>query len=264
MLDTPPPKIVFLQELWVPYAHGNEMDKLFQEYSILISTPEDLLCNAEHIWHGSAIMWHCSMAQHVTSLKTNNDRITLIKINYNNLSLLAVSVYCPTSGKDIEFLDCISDLSNLIIENKTENEYLLLGLDSNCSEKSSVRRVKALESFCQEFDLVKISTNHATFHHHNGTSQSNIDYFLISRELSSSFSSASFSCSLNTPENLSSHDPVYVTMVLPKPDMKKEESLPPADLHFQISAWVKFQIHAFFLNFSASPARLLDTFFMSA
>ena len=222
-LDTPPPKIIFLQELWVRYAHENEMNKLFQEYSILISTPdmftppEDLLCNAEHIWHGSAIMWHCSINQHVTSLKTNNDRITLIKINYNNLSLLAVSVYCPTSGKDIEFLDCISDLSNLIIENKTENEYLLLGLDSNCSEKSSVRRVKALESFCQEFDLVKISTNHATFHHHNGTSQSNIDYFLISRELSSLFSSASFSCSLNTPENLSSHDPVYVTMVLPKP-----------------------------------------------
>ena len=42
--------------------------------------------------------------------------------------------------------------------------------------------------------------------------------------------------------------------------MEKAESLPPADLHFQISAKVKFQIQVFFLDFSASPARLLDTF----
>ena len=46
-------------------------------------------------------------------------------------------------------------------------------------------------------------------------------------------------------------------------DMEKVESLPPADLHFQISAKVKFQIQAFFLDFSASPTRLLDTFSMS-
>ena len=194
---------------------------MFQDYSILISTPdmftppEDLLCSTDHAWHGTAIMWHSSISPHVTNLKTNNDRITLIRINYNNLCFLAISVYCPTSGKDFEYLQCISDLSNLINENRTENEYLLLGLDSNCSEKSSVRRVKTLESFCQEFDLVKIFTNHPTFHHHNGTSESNIDYFLISREFSPSFSRASYSCSLNTPENLSSHDPVYVTMMLP-------------------------------------------------
>ena len=46
-------------------------------------------------------------------------------------------------------------------------------------------------------------------------------------------------------------------------DLEKVESLPPADLHFQLSAWVKFQIKAFFLDFSASTARLLDTFSMS-
>ena len=48
-----------------------------------------------------------------------------------------------------------------------------------------------------------------------------------------------------------------------KPDTKKVESLPPADSHFQISAKVKFQFKAFFSDFSASTARLLETFFMS-
>ena len=46
--------------------------------------------------------------------------------------------------------------------------------------------------------------------------------------------------------------------------MELVESLPPTDLHFQISAQVKLQIQAFFLDFSASTARLLDTFSMSA
>ena len=45
--------------------------------------------------------------------------------------------------------------------------------------------------------------------------------------------------------------------------MEKVKSLPPADSHFQIFAKVKFQILAFFLEFSASIARLLDSFSMS-
>ena len=53
------------------------------------------------------------------------------------------------------------------------------------------------------------------------------------------------------------------TLILLLPDMEKVESLPLEDLHFQISATVKFQISAIFLEFSASTARQLDTFSMS-
>ena len=56
---------------------------------------------------------------------------------------------------------------------------------------------------------------------------------------------------------------VYSSVALPAADMEKVESLPPADLHFQISALVKFQIQAFILDFSASTASLLETFSMS-
>ena len=43
---------------------------------------------------------------------------------------------------------------------------------------------------------------------------------------------------------------------------KKVKSLLPADSHFQISAKVIFQISAFFMEFSASTARLLNSFSM--
>ena len=45
--------------------------------------------------------------------------------------------------------------------------------------------------------------------------------------------------------------------------MEKVKSLPPGDLPFQISAKLIFQIQAFFLEFSASTARLLDSFSIS-
>ena len=48
-----------------------------------------------------------------------------------------------------------------------------------------------------------------------------------------------------------------------RPDMEKEKSFPPADTHFQFSAKVKFQIWDLFREFSASTARLLDSFSMS-
>ena len=45
--------------------------------------------------------------------------------------------------------------------------------------------------------------------------------------------------------------------------MEKVKSLPLADTYFQFSAKVKLQIQAFLMEFSASIARLLDSFSMS-
>ena len=84
-------------------------------------------------------------------------------------------MYFPTSGKDAEFLECVSDLINFVMEYQKENETILMGMDSNCSEKSSARRILALRNLCQQLELVKMSISHPTFHHHNGLSESNID-----------------------------------------------------------------------------------------
>ena len=197
------------------------MNQLFHDYSIHISTPdmftppEDLLCNIDHSWHGSAIMWHASLDSNITTLKTSNDRFSSLKIISENEKFIAISVYFPTSGKDSEFLECVSDLVNFVSENRKENETILIGTDSNCSEKSSLRRIKAFDSLCRELKLVKASTSRPTFHHHNGSSESNIDCFLISEEYSSKLSSILSLCTLDTPDNLSSHDPVTALLEIP-------------------------------------------------
>ena len=124
--------------------------------------------------------------------------------------LLAISAYLPTFGKDDEYLECDDDLSNFILENKKTNEIVLIGTDSNCSDKSTSRRKAALSSLCTELALTKLCTSHPTFHHHNGASESVIDYFLLSTGCIPTLSNLVSLCTQDCPENLSS---VYVGKV---------------------------------------------------
>ena len=194
------------------------MNKIFSEYNIQISSPdmftptEDILGYTNHTWHGSAVMWHSSLDSSVESLKTLNERFTGVKINVHSNIFIAISVYFPTSGKDAEFLECISDLSNFIRVHREGRETILIGTDSNCSDKSSPRRKQALRTFCEEFDLFKSCCNHPTFHHPNGSSESNIDYFLVSAKSSQNLQNLTASCTLENPENFSSHDPISASL----------------------------------------------------
>ena len=206
------PKLIFLQEIWAPYSLEASMDKMYPDYSIQISTPdmftppEDLLTSTGHTWHGSAIMWHASLDPYIYSLKTTNARFTSVRFVIQDKTFLAVSIYFPTGGKDDEYLECVSDLTNFVHDKLKVNEVILIGTDSNCSEKSSSRRRQALLKLCQVLDLVKVSTSQPTFHHHNGMSESIIDYFLISKEYVTNLENLDLLCTLNSPENLSSHE----------------------------------------------------------
>ena len=180
----------------------------------MFTPPEDILNCAEHVWHGAAIMWHTSLDSEITNLKTKNTRFSSIRITIHECQFLAISVYFPTSGKDDEYLECTDELINFVNDVKKENEVTLIGSDSNCSEKSSSRRRQALQKLCRELSLTQISTAHPSFHHHNGTSESNIDCFFISKTRESCLTSPDHSCTLDTPENLSSHDPISALLRL--------------------------------------------------
>ena len=222
------------------------MSKLYPEYSVLISTPdmltpsEDLLTTTGPIWHGSAIMWHSSIDSSISCIKTNNHRITAVRAKLGDKKFLILSVYFPTSGKDDEYLECSTDIASLVSDNKAEDENILIGSDTNCSEKSSSRRILSLQNLCAELDLARVSTNHPTFHHHNGVSASNIDCFLISKSISSQLSDPRYFCVLDTPENLSSHDPVSVSLCIPTHPPSTEDinfTHTYTDIHQQRITW---------------------------
>ena len=76
--------------------------------------PEDKLNRPDHTWHGSAIGWHNSLNNSIGNISASNERFTGVHLNLPGFKVLAISVYFPTSGKDEEFMECISNLSHYI------------------------------------------------------------------------------------------------------------------------------------------------------
>jgi hypothetical protein len=134
------PMLFFLQETWLPQYSESALSSDYPDYRFLISSddlfsqPEDRLGLSDHVWHGTAIGWHRDLHSSVKQLKLVNERFAGIKIECGKMSVLALSLYLPTSGKDDEFSECLSSLSNFIDENCDPSDSILIGADTNCSE----------------------------------------------------------------------------------------------------------------------------------
>ena len=71
LLNTLSPRLVFLQEIWLPYSEQNVLQNLHPEYSFKIATPEmpqhpeDILTNSGPVWHGVAIGWSKDLSANI-------------------------------------------------------------------------------------------------------------------------------------------------------------------------------------------------------
>ena len=221
------PTIVFLQEIWLPYSEQRTLNNYHPDYSFKISTPdmfdhpEDLLGKPSHVWHGVAIGWRNDVGSSITPLESHNDRISGLKISLSNNSLLLLSFYAPTSGKDDDFLESISNLVDYLQRNSSPGDQIIIGADSNCSDKSSSRRKEAWSKFCDRFHLKNHVSPLPSFHHHNGMSESFIDIFAATATME--MGDILQHCTLDTPLNLSSHDPIMSTISI-QLDMSSKSS----------------------------------------
>ena len=168
--------------------------------------PEDKLLKPGHVWHGVALGWKKNISTNIQSLPSTYERAAGIKMSTISKSLLFVSFYAPTAGNDDAFLESVSHLTEYLQTNMSHGDQILIGSDCNCSTKSTLRRQTAWRNFCELFDLQIHSAPLPTFHHHNGMSESCIDLFAATRGLD--IGSISQYCTLETPLNLSSHDPI--------------------------------------------------------
>ena len=110
-------------------------------------------------------------------------------------------------------MECIGYLFDFITTNIPESGSVIIGTDSNCSPKSSTRRKTIWNDFCGQFSLQIETTNIPTFHHHNGSSESCIDYFLTSK---CNIKNLQQICTLENPSNLSSHGPLLCSIIVKK------------------------------------------------
>ena len=214
LLNSACPKVVFLQEIWLPYHDQCLLDNFLPDFSFKIATPdmfqhnEEKLMNSGPTWHGAAIGWHQELNHKISFPETNHERFIGIKLKLTSgdCSLLLISLYAPTSGHDDDFLESVALLTEYICEHTAQGNQIVIGTDSNCSRKSTARRQDSWTSFCRLFSLKIHRTDLPTFHHNNGTSESSIDCFAASSTLD--LENLRQFCTLETPRNLSSHDPI--------------------------------------------------------
>ena len=145
----------------------------------------------------------------VSKLPVVSSRFCGIKYNSNDTTVLLYSVYMPTSGQDDLYIEVLSLLEFDIKQNITPNCVIFLGIDSNCSLKSSSRRQYMMNLFLSEFSLAPIlETDQLTFHHNIGTSESKIDniYWSSLNKTDMTLCFKELLCVKEEPSNLSSHD----------------------------------------------------------
>ena len=183
--------------------------------------PEDQLLASGPVWHGVAIGWRKDAGLNIQPLQSTNERLVGIKILMPQSSLILISLYAPTSGHDEDFLETISNLSEYLRTNCSQGDQIIIGADSNCSTRSSSRRQVAWQNFCEKHLLVIHSSQLPTFHHHNGSSSTFIDIFAASSTLQ--LGNTHQHCTLDTPLNLSSHDPIENKAVI-KLEMSDKKS----------------------------------------
>ena len=179
---------IFLQEHWLPnYEAVNKFKEDFPVYNFhstssdMFLPTEDILLQSGPTWHGTVIGWHNSVDSSIMKLPIISERFCGVKYDDKITKILAYTVYLPTSGQDDEFLEILMQLTMDIINNieHKDNYAIVIGLDSNQSKKSTLRRTRAMELFMSEFCLRTILPNDArTFHHNNQVSESQIDHIL--------------------------------------------------------------------------------------
>ena len=168
------------------------------------------MSNPSHVWHGVAVGWRSEIGSRIQPLESTYERIAGVRMSLSEGSLLLVSFYAPTSGHDEDFLESISSMTEYLRANISTGDKLIIGADSNCSIKSSPRRQLAWKNLCDKFDLKSHAPPLPTFHHHNGSSNSSIDLFAASTTLN--LGETIQYCTLETPLNLSSHDPIKTSI----------------------------------------------------
>ena len=227
LLSESRPKLVFLQEIWLPYSLQYVINGFHPQYSFKISSPdmfkppEDLLVNSSHVWHGAALGWSKDIGANIHPIESTYDRFVGVRLQLPGSSVILISLYASTAGRDEEFLELISYLTEYLLRNLAAGEKLVIGADVNCSDKSTLRRQQAWKNFCEFHELKNYRSQYPSFHHNNGTSSSFIDLFAASSSLG--MSDILQHCTLETPLNLSSHDPIETTVDIPIDEPKESK-----------------------------------------
>ena len=192
----------------------------------MFSPVEDLMMTPGTAWQGTSIGWSSEIDKHITKLPIVSERFCGVNFTNKDTHILAYTAYLPTSGNDDYFLEVLDQFQSDITNHKHSNSAIIVGTDTNQSEKSSKRRTEAMDRFKEKFSMKSIlMSNQPTFHHNNQVATSAIDtilyYIPANSEIKLEF--LDHLCKLNNSANLSSHDVILGALKIPLANKNNSE-----------------------------------------
>ena len=140
-----------------------------------------------------------------------------------------INIYLPTSGKENEYVEELSKLSNVIEDIEHPDVVTYVRGDANASFKARKKngRDTLFRHFVNSMGLHHNELNHVTYHHFtgDGASDSSIDVLLESKD-GSSETLSKIVCSKNSP-NIDSHHDLIISKVVILPSIPKTEIILP-------------------------------------
>ena len=216
---------MFIQEHWLSHSEvDSRLQSDFSQYKFLSTSSdmftavEDLMLTPGTAWQGTTIGWSSEIDKYVSKLPIISERFCGIYYSNQATHLLAYTAYLPTSGQDEYFLEVLDKLESDITNIKRSNSIIIIGTDTNQSEKSSKRRTEAMNRFKEEFSMMSLLVSgQPTFHHNNQGASSAIDTILFhipeNSEIKLQF--LDHLCKLENSANLSSHDVILGEIKIP-------------------------------------------------
>ena len=181
---------------------------------------------------GTMILWRKSLCKFITILPSPSVSFSALLFHPPGYSAsLQVALYLPTSGKEDEFVDELTNLRIFIEDQVNKHPDILVFIrgDSNVNEKH-VARSKIFENFKTNLNLTSLPTGHKTYHHFlgNGLFDSAIDVILCTKSKPINEQIEQILCKNDHLWIKSHHDAIISTFTLPLKHVAQNPSIPQA------------------------------------
>ena len=235
ILSTEKPHLVFLSEsqafqhdapILLKYSQGS--------YYYYLNSDDrhdyELSLSRNYSVGGTLVMWLHEFDPFVTIHPTPSTAFTPLILKLPGwVTSVHIALYLPTSGKDVEFINEISNLRSCMEElaELLPDALFFIRGDSNVNIKNK-HRVQLFNDLIRDFSLTKMAIGHKTYHHFTGQgkSDSEIDVILYQTDYSASEKLEQIMCRNEHPGLASHHDIIFSSLYLPPTNSNVVTSAP--------------------------------------
>ena len=235
IVDKTSPDLVFLSEVQLFTSDKSQCMALFKgEYNSEINSDDkhdvEISLHNSKAYGGTMVMWKKHLDKFITTIPVSSSSFLPVVLSPPGcLTSVHFALYLPTSGKEDEFLDQITQLSTVVedVLEKYKDCVVFIRGDGNVNT-NNVARTKIFSSFLANHSLKQLNLKHKTYHHFigGGHFDSEIDIILHSNHIKFDESVSKIFCRLEHPDMDSHHDAILSTVLLPI----SEHQEPPQNL----------------------------------